>query len=67
MKHKKGSGGRRKGAGRPPTPGDWIKFSTKLEVETVQMLQWYAMETGVPQNHFLNDLVKAHFKRITPQ
>jgi hypothetical protein len=52
-----GSGGRRPGTGRKPTPGlreGWLHTS-------VELLRSYAEKTGKPQNQLINDLVKAYF------
>jgi hypothetical protein len=59
MKRKKGSGGRRTGAGRKST--GWVKVGDTLETDTVELLRSYAEKTGKPQNQLINDLVKAHF------
>jgi hypothetical protein len=59
MERKKGSGGRRTGAGRKST--GWVKVGYTLETDTVELLRSYAEKTGKPQNQLINDLVKAHF------
>jgi hypothetical protein len=59
-RRKKGSGGRRPGAGRKLTPG-WVKVGTMLEVQTLKLLQDYSTKTGQPQSHLINDLIKAYF------
>jgi hypothetical protein len=57
-------GGARRGAGRPPKPG-WKLCGFRLEISTIERVQYCAKERAVSQSALVNEILKRRLRKVT--